>query len=141
MISPDGDPQLREFLQVRRNAVLATIRRDGTPQLSPVWFLWTGERFIFSAGRQTAKAPNLRRDPRVTLCIIDDEPGARYLVASGTAIQVADAARREHAFAVSAKYKAPDQIEAHWEYLEQTEPQLLYTCEPDGIVWREYPPE
>jgi PPOX class probable F420-dependent enzyme len=137
----EDDPPVQEFLRARRNAVLATIRRDGTAQLSPVWFLWTGERFIFSAGRQTAKAANLRRDPRITLCIIDDEPGARYLVASGTAMQVADADRREHAFAVSAKYKAPEEIEGHWEYLEQTEPQLLYTCEPQRVVWREYPPE
>lgn len=139
-MTPYQDPAVLEFLRARRNAVLATIRRDGAPQLSPVWFLWTGERFIFSAGRQSAKAANLKRDHRITLCIIDDEPGARYLVSSGFAVQVPDAMRREYAFAVSAKYKAAEEIEAHWDYLEGTDPQLLYACKPQRILWRDFPP-
>jgi PPOX class probable F420-dependent enzyme len=138
---PAADPQVQEFLRVRRNALLATIRRDGTPQLSPAWFLWTGEEFIFSAGRQTAKAANLSRDARLTLCIIDNEPGARYLVASGFAVLVPEAARREYAFRVCAKYKPAGEIEAYWAFLERTEPQLLYTCEPQAVLWREFPPD
>jgi PPOX class probable F420-dependent enzyme len=121
--------------------VLATIRRDGTPQLSPIWFLWTGERFIFSAGRQTAKAANLGRDARITLCIADDEPGAGYLVARGIAIPVPEADRREYAYRVCAKYKPAEQMDAYWELLERTEPQLLYTCEPSHMLWRDYPPD
>lgn len=139
--SSELDSEVTEFLRVRRNAVLATIRRDGVPQLSPVWFLWTGELFILSAGRQTAKAANLHRDPRVSLCIVDDEPGARYLFASGTAVPVPEEARRDYAFASMAKYKVPEESEAYWEYLEANEPQLLYTCKPQKFVWRSYPPE
>lgn len=134
------DPEVLAFLRVQRTAVLATIRRDGSAQLSPVWFLWHQGRFIFSAGRQTAKTANLRRDPRVSLCVFADESAARYLFASGTAAPVAESARRELAFTSIAKYLPAEEIEAYWADLERTEPQVLYTCVPERVVWRVFPP-
>jgi PPOX class probable F420-dependent enzyme len=134
------DPEVLAFLNAQRTAVLATIRRDGSAQLSPVWFLWKEDRFIFSAGRQTAKTANLRRDPRVSLCIFADQPVARYLFASGTAALVAESARRELAFTSIAKYLPAEEIEDYWDDLERNEPQVLYIFQPERVVWREFPP-
>ena len=43
------------FLAEPRNVMVAGIRRDGTPQLSPNWFYWDGERFYVSTTRTRAK--------------------------------------------------------------------------------------
>ena len=45
---------------------LTTVRADGQPQSSPVWFVWDGRTFlIYSLPSQ--KVPNIRRSPRVSL--------------------------------------------------------------------------
>lgn len=71
------------FLAEPRNVMVAGIRRDGTPQLSPNWFSWDGERFYISTTRSRAKYAIFRRDPRVQLAI-DDSTGFRAVLVRGT---------------------------------------------------------
>src|SRR5258708_21930476 len=68
------DPQrAREFLRVHHHAVLATTRSDGRPQLSPVTAGVDVEGRILISTRETAiKARNLARDPRASLCLLND---------------------------------------------------------------------
>src|SRR3954468_18047886 len=60
-----------EFLATTPNVTVATIRADGLPQLTPNWFLWTGSVFLISVEASTVKVRNLRRDPRIVLCVDD----------------------------------------------------------------------
>jgi nitroimidazol reductase NimA-like FMN-containing flavoprotein (pyridoxamine 5'-phosphate oxidase superfamily) len=71
MASPD---KIGAFLAEPRNVVVAGIRRDGRPQLSPNWFYWDGERFCVSTTRDRAKYAIFRRDPRAQL-LVDDSLG------------------------------------------------------------------
>lgn len=65
--------QKADFLKQNHRAVLATRRRDGTPQLSPVVFaLGEDGRLLVSTRAATAKASNVQRDPRVSVCAISD---------------------------------------------------------------------
>jgi PPOX class probable F420-dependent enzyme len=77
--------QIEEFLASPRHAVLATKRRDGAPQISPVWYLYDQGRFYISASVETAKHHNVRRDPRLSLCIDGCHPDARAVVVHGSA--------------------------------------------------------
>ena len=43
--------KIEAFLAERRNVVIAGIRRDGRPHLSPNWFYWDGQRFYVSTTR------------------------------------------------------------------------------------------
>ncbi len=63
----------REFLHAHHRAVLATFRRDGRPQLSPVLCACDDKgRVLISTREAAVKAHNLRRDPRLSLCVIND---------------------------------------------------------------------
>jgi PPOX class probable F420-dependent enzyme len=63
----------REFLHAHHRAVLATFRRDGRPQLSPVLCACDEKGQALISTRETAvKTANLRRDPRVSLCVMND---------------------------------------------------------------------
>ncbi len=71
---------------VRRNhkAVLATIKRDGRPQMSHVSYLLDDDgRIKVSVTGDRAKTRNLIRDPRATLSIVADA-WSDYLVIEGT---------------------------------------------------------
>ncbi|MCH7642831.1 MAG: pyridoxamine 5'-phosphate oxidase family protein, partial [Chloroflexi bacterium] len=63
----------RAFLESQRNLVLGTVRKDGSPQASPVWYLWTGDAFVISTISATAKWWNLKRVPRCSWCVDDPE--------------------------------------------------------------------
>lgn len=62
------------FAATRRNAVLTTLRRDGRPQQSVIFYVASGDRFTISVTASRAKTANLRRDPRAALFIPGDGP-------------------------------------------------------------------
>jgi PPOX class probable F420-dependent enzyme len=68
---------LEAFLAEPRNVIVAGIRKDGRPHLSPNWFLWDGENFYVSTTRTRAKYRIFSRDPRAEL-VVDDATGHRY---------------------------------------------------------------
>jgi PPOX class probable F420-dependent enzyme len=75
--------RLDAFLAEPRNVVVAGIRRDGTPHLTPNWFYWDGQRFYVSTTRNRAKYAIFKRDPRVQL-LVDDPTGFRAVMVPGT---------------------------------------------------------
>jgi PPOX class probable F420-dependent enzyme len=63
----------RDFIRTNHRAVLATMRRDGTPQLSPVTCAVDDNGAVIVSTRETAaKTKNARRDPRAWLCVFTD---------------------------------------------------------------------
>lgn len=63
-----------ELLRTHHRAVLVTFRSDGRPQTSPVLCgLDEAGRVVVSTREATAKARNVRRDPRVSLCVLGDQ--------------------------------------------------------------------
>jgi|SRR5947209_6492079 len=78
------DDGLIEFLGTHRNAVLATTRKDGRPQLSRVVAVYRDGTLWISITEGRAKYRNLVRDPRATVMIDGDSPW-QYAVISGRA--------------------------------------------------------
>ena len=65
--------EAQDFLRDHHRAVLATFRADGRPQLSPVLATVDDEGLVLISTRETAmKTKNLRRDPRISLCVFDN---------------------------------------------------------------------
>jgi PPOX class probable F420-dependent enzyme len=75
--------KIEAFLAEPRNIVVAGIRRDGSPHLSPNWFYWDGQRFYVSTMRRRAKYTIFRRDNRAQL-LVDDCTGHRAVLVQGT---------------------------------------------------------
>ena len=76
----------RAVIAAQHHAVLATLRRDGSPQMSPVLATVDSEgRVVVSSRERAFKVRNLRRDPRVWLCVLPDEFYGRWIQVSGTA--------------------------------------------------------
>lgn len=77
---------LVEFLTVRHHALLMTTRSDGRPQASPVACGVDAEgRIVISTYPDRAKARNVRRDPRVSVCVLSDDWNGPWVQVDGTA--------------------------------------------------------
>jgi PPOX class probable F420-dependent enzyme len=78
--------QLLEFVRPRHHVVLTTMRRDGSPQHSPITAgIDTAGRLVVATYPQRAKVHNLRRDPRVSACVLSDEWNGAWVQLDGSA--------------------------------------------------------
>jgi PPOX class probable F420-dependent enzyme len=81
-----GREELLDFIRPRHHAILMTTRRDGRPQSSPnSCGVDTEGRIVISTYPERAKAHNIRRDPRVSVCVLSDEFGGAWVQVDGVA--------------------------------------------------------
>jgi len=132
---PDPARQ-EEFLRTMPNAVVATVRRNGLPQLTPNWYLWTRGEFWISTAAWTAKTHNLRRDPRVVLCI-DDPVSGDYVQVVGTASLVEGEAVREPTIELIRKYREEPDVIPHWEMISGLAERVLIVVSPTRFLWHD----
>ena len=78
--------ELQEYLRPRHTAVLLTWRASGGPQMSPVTCgLDASGRVVVSTYPDRAKAVNLRRDPRASLCVLSGDGDDSWVQVDGAA--------------------------------------------------------
>jgi PPOX class probable F420-dependent enzyme len=123
------------FLRRMPNAIVATLRREAAPNLSPNWFLWTGAEFWISTLAWTAKVKNLRRDPRLSLCI-DDPISGDYVTAYGIARIIDDETVRERTLELIRKYRSEEDVLPHWERIKGD--RVILAMTPDQFAWQEW---
>ncbi|MCL3862865.1 PPOX class F420-dependent oxidoreductase [Actinotalea sp. K2] len=77
---------LLTYLRPRHEAILLTWRASGGPQMSPVTCgVDDAGRVVVSTYPSRAKAVNLRRDPRASLCVLSDDGDDSWVQVDGTA--------------------------------------------------------
>ena len=75
------------YLAQPHDAVLATVRQDGAPAAVPCWYSYSEGRIFLSMGAEAKRLRNIRRDPRVALSVLANDP-PRHISLSGVAIAV-----------------------------------------------------
>jgi PPOX class probable F420-dependent enzyme len=87
---------------------LTTVRADGTPQPSVVWFLWEHDTFLIYSQSNKQKLRNIARNPKVSLNFDGNGRGGDLIIFSGEAQQVDDVPAVDQNPSYIAKYQ--DQI-------------------------------
>ncbi|MEU9206561.1 PPOX class F420-dependent oxidoreductase [Streptomyces sp. NPDC048415] len=107
------DEQWRTFVsQGTRTGKLATVRADGSPHVTPIWFLLDGEDVVFNTGKESVKGKNLARDGRVALCVDEDRPPFDFVVLEGRAVLSEDLDELRHwAARIGARYMGEERAE------------------------------
>lgn len=77
--------QREKFLSGRHVAVLVTIGVDGSPVPTPIWYLYRDGVFHFRTASNAIKTNNIRRDPRVSICVQDERAPYKSVVVRGRA--------------------------------------------------------
>ncbi len=102
------------ILEKARPAIAAVVRADGRPHASPIWIDLDGDDIIFNTGEDSLKGKALRRDPRISLSIDDDQPPFSFVVIEGTVTLSEDPADlRYWAGRLGGRYMGQDQAEAY----------------------------
>ena len=91
---------------------LTTVGGDGTPQPSPIWFLWDGETVLIYSQPDKPKLRNIERNPRVSFNLDGNGDGGDIIVLTGDARIDGEAPSADTVAEYLAKYRG--EIERLW---------------------------
>jgi PPOX class probable F420-dependent enzyme len=94
----------REILSGKNFVHLATINKDGSPQVSPVWVDLEGDLIVINTARGRVKERNIARDPRVALSAISQNDPYDDIALRGVVVETTGEGAREHIDKLSQKY-------------------------------------
>ncbi len=128
-------PVVEQFLAGQPNLILATLRRNGGPQLSPVWFVWRDGAFFISTITSTAKWSNLVRDPRCSGIV--DDPEGQYVYVSGVA-ELDDGDVSDTTQEIVRRYKSEEEFGPYMESIYGEGHRGIIRLAPDRVVTRNF---
>ena len=107
------DEEWRAFVSYgTRTGKLSTVRADGSPHVTPIWFVLDGDEVVFNTGKSSVKGRNLARDGRVALCVDDDRPPYAFVILQGQARISEDLDELRHwAGRIGARYMGEERAE------------------------------
>lgn len=134
--------EIRKFLlQGTLTGKLATVKKDGSPHVVPIWFILgdidygNGVDIIFMTGSTSVKARNIRLNNRVSICIDDRTPPFSFVTVYGVA-EIQQFNRNEllkWATKIAERYMGKDNAESYGTR-KSAEGELLVRIKPVNIV-------
>ena len=130
-----SEEEYKRFLRDRpRTAVLATVRADGRPHAAPVWFDLDGDVLVFTTAETTVKGRNMLRDPRISLCIDEEEPPFHFVMIEGTSeLAAEDPDLLRWATRIGGRYMGADRADEYGRR-NAVEGELLVRVTPQKVV-------
>jgi PPOX class probable F420-dependent enzyme len=122
------DEQARLF-KGKNLATVATIRRDGSPHLTPVWIDWDGENVLFNTAEGRVKPRNIRRNPVVGVQVVDKDDQYRWVSVTGPA-EISEEGAVEHIHELSHRYQGRDYD------LDPNQKRLIVRVKPERVTAR-----
>jgi PPOX class probable F420-dependent enzyme len=114
----------------RTFASLATLMPDGRPQVTPVWCDFDGQHVLINSAKGRQKDRNMRRDPRVSLALVDVDNPYRYLEIRGQVVEVTEEGADAHIDRMTKKYLDKDK----YPFRQPGEVRVLYKIEPQHFT-------
>jgi PPOX class probable F420-dependent enzyme len=118
-----------ELFTGRNWGIIATVRKDGSPQATPVWVDYDGENVLVNSAHGRTKVKNIQRDPRATVTVLpaENQQGG-YVMVSGPATIVEEGAL-EHINMLAKKYLGEDK----YPYLGPGEQRVIIKIRPELV--------
>jgi PPOX class probable F420-dependent enzyme len=107
-------------------AHIATVMKDGSPQVTPVWFDYTGGKLRVNPARGRVKARTMRIGASVALSIQDPENPYRYLQVRGKIVSSTETGADAHIDSLAKKYLGQDK----YPFRQPGEVRVTYEIEP-----------
>jgi PPOX class probable F420-dependent enzyme len=85
-VTANISPEFAERLRNAQYVWFTTVREDGMPQPTPVWFIWQDGSFLIYSEPTAQKVKNVRSNPKVALGYTDSDDADSYLVIMGEAV-------------------------------------------------------
>jgi PPOX class probable F420-dependent enzyme len=119
----------KDLFTKRAFANLATLMKDGSPQVTPVWCDYNGSQIWINSAKGRLKDKNLRRDKRVALSIQDPDNAYRYLAVQSVVEEITESGADQHIDTMAKKYLGKDR----YPYRAAGEVRVIYKIRPEKV--------
>lgn len=119
----------RDLFNKRAFASLATRMSNDDVQVTPVWVDVDDGTVLFNSARGRVKDKNVRRDPRVTLTLMDPDNPYRYMEIRGRVVDFTEKGADQHIDKLAKKYLGVDK----YPYAQPGEVRVLYRVKPEHV--------
>ncbi len=109
---------------------LATLMKDGSPQLTPIWFNSDGSFILINSAIGRVKDRNIRRDSRVAMMITDPKNPYRYIQIRGRVVEITTEGARDHIDLLAKKYTGADRYTS----FTPNEIRVTYKILPENLL-------
>lgn len=123
---PDG---IKDILNKPGYAHLATLMKDGSPQVTPVWYDFDGNHIRINTAKGRLKDKNMRRDKQVALSIQDPDNPYRYLAIRGDVDEITENGADAHIDSLAKKYLGKDR----YPFRAPGEVRVIYKIRPEKV--------
>jgi len=121
------------FLIRPNPAVVATIRKDGSPHTVATWYEWKTGRVMLNTDAKRIRLAHIRRDPRVALTVFDKDDWDVHLSLLGTVVEIRDDFTLEDIDRLALRYtKLPFGRRDRPRVTAWMVPERWHGCGPDG---------
>ena len=121
--------QYKDLLQKKAFAHLGTVMKDGSPQVTPIWFDYDGTHVRINSAKGRWKDKNMRNRPKVALSIPDPDNPYRYMQIRGTVTEVTENGADAHIDSLAKKYLGQDK----YPYRQPGEERVIYKIAIDRV--------
>lgn len=120
----------RELLEEPNFCMVGSIRKDGSPHINPVWVDVEDGLVLLNSSEGRAWPANVRRDPRVTLTVPNNENPYEYVEIRGRVVEDTHDGAKEHIDKMAMKYLGQEE----YPYLQPGEQRIIFKVEPERVV-------
>ncbi|HEY6433586.1 MAG TPA: PPOX class F420-dependent oxidoreductase [Acetobacteraceae bacterium] len=124
---PDSFRDLLE--QKKAFANLATVKADGSPQVTPVWFDYSGGHIRVNTAKGRVKARTMKQGAKVALAIMDPDNPYRYVQVRGHVSRVTEGGADDHIDSLAKKYLGKDK----YPFRQPGEQRIMLEIEPEAV--------
>jgi PPOX class probable F420-dependent enzyme len=110
-------------------AHLATLMPDGSPQVTPVWFLYQNGKFIVNTARGRIKDRNMTQNARVALSIVDPDNPYAHLAVRGKIVRTTEEGANASIDTLAKKYLGQDK----YPFGQPGDVRVIYEIEPTSV--------
>lgn len=108
---------------------IATIMKDGSPQLSPVWANYEDEHILVNTAEGRLKHKNVLRDPRVAVSVVDQNNPLNMTTIQGKVIEIIPDYEYQHVNKLTKKYIGKD----NYPFRQPEEKRIIFKILPEKV--------
>ena len=119
----------RDIFDKKSFCYVATVGKDGSPQVTPVWCEFDGTHIVFNTARGRVKDSNLTRNPKITLAVSDPDNPYRYVQVKGRVAEITEDGADPHIDKMAKKYMGVESYPGR----TPSEKRVIYRIRPEQV--------
>jgi len=123
------DEKAIKLFSAKNLVFIATVMKDGAPQVSPVWANYQDEHILVNTAEGRIKHKNVLRDPRVAVSVVSKDNPLDMTTIRGTVTELIPDYDYSHADKLTQQYLGKE----HYPFKRDDEKRIILKIKPDRV--------